>query len=205
VLSRWLANHTGGANPIIAVAINRYLLREAEALAGNEGMHEIIEFREGNADGLPFADNSFHLAMACTVLDEGDANQMLAEMVRVTEPGGYVAIIVHGEDMPWVVNLGLTSELKAKVEAPRGSVAQGACADRSLYRRMLEAGLIQLRMFPQLAVLTAPFSYYYLNRLEASLSGEQRDEWRAALAQAETEGTLFVAQPFHGALGIKAS
>jgi ubiquinone/menaquinone biosynthesis C-methylase UbiE len=205
VLSRWLAKRTGGANPIMAVDINRYLLREAEALASNEGVHDIIEFREGNADGLPFADNSFHLAMACTVLDEGDTNRMLAEMVRVTEPGGYVAIIVHGEDMPWVVNLGLTSELKAKVEAPRGLVAQGACADSSLYRRMLEAGLIQLRMLPQLAVLTAPFSYYYLNRLEASLSGEQRHEWRAALAQAETEGTLFVAQPFHGALGIKRS
>ena len=131
--------------------------------------------------------------------------RVLAEMVRVTEPGGYVAIIVHGEDMPWVVNLGLTSELKAKVEAPRGGLAQGACADRSLYRRMLEAGLIQLSILPQLAILTAPFSYYYLNRLEASLSGEQRHEWRAALAQAETEGTLFIAQPFHGALGIKAS
>ena len=70
---------------------------------------------------------------------------------------------------------------------------------------MLDAGLIQLSMFPQLAVLTAPFSYYYLNRFEASLSGEQRHEWCAALAQAETEGTLFVAQPFHGALGIKRS
>src|SRR5262245_15796270 len=107
--------------------------------------------------------------------------------------------------MAWVVNLGLTSELKAKVEAPRGSITEGACADRSLYRRMLESGLIQLSMLPQLAVLTAPFSYYYLNRLEASLSGEQRHEWRAALAQAETEGTLFIAQPFHGALGIKPS
>ena len=203
VLSRWLAKRTGGANPIMAVDINRYLLREAEALAAKEGVHDIIEFREGNADGLPFADNSFHLAMACTVLDEGDANRMLAEMVRVTEPGGYVAIIVHGEDMPWLVNLNLRRELKAKVEAPRGFLTEGTCADSSLYRRMRDAGLVQRRMLPQLAALTAPFSYYYLNRLEASLSGEERHEWRAAMAQAETEETLFIAQPFHGALGTK--
>ena len=84
-----------------------------------------------------------------------------------------------------------------------GSVAQGACADSSLYRRTADAGLIQQRILPQLAVLIAPFSYYYLNRLEARLSGAERHEWRAAITQAETEGTLFIAQPFHGALGAK--
>ena len=71
-----------------------------------------------------------------------------AEMVRVTEPGGYVAIIVRAVDMPWLVISDYASELKAKVEAPVGSVAQGACADRSLYRRMREAGLIAAENVP---------------------------------------------------------
>ncbi len=205
VLSRWMAQRTARANPITGVDINRYLLREAEILAIAEGVSDIITFREGDAKALPFADNSFHITMACTVLEEGDANQMLAEMVRVTEPGGYIAIVVRAADMPWLVNLELRSELKAKVEAPIGTVAQGACADSSLYRRMRDAGLVQRRMFPQLAALTGPVSYYYLNRLEASLSGGERHEWRAAMTQAETEGTLFIAQPFHGALGTKPS
>jgi ubiquinone/menaquinone biosynthesis C-methylase UbiE len=203
VLSRWLAQRTARANPITGVDLNRYLLREAEVLATTAGVSDIIEFREGNAEGLPFADNSFHVTMACTVLEEGDASRMLAEMVRVTEPGGYIAIIVRAVDMPWLVNLNLRSELKTKVEAPVGSVAEGACADSSLYGRMRDAGLVQRRMLPQLAALTAPFSYYYLNRLEASLSGAERHEWRAAMTQAESEGTLFIAQPFHGALGTK--
>jgi ubiquinone/menaquinone biosynthesis C-methylase UbiE len=205
VLSRWLAQRTARANPITGMDLNRYLLHEAESLATTAGVSDIIEFREGNAEDLPFTDNSFHVAMACTVLEEGDANRMLAEMVRVTEPGGHIAIIVRAVDMPWLVNLNIRSELKAKVEAPVGSVAQGACADSSLYRRMRDAGLVQRRMLPQLAALIAPFSSYYLNRLEASLSGEERHEWRAAIAQAEGEGTLFIAQPFHGALGTKPS
>ena len=205
VLSRWLAQRTARANPITGVDINRYLLREAETLAIAEGVSDVITFREGDAKAFPFADNSFHMTMACTVLEEGDAKQMLAEMVRVTEPGGYIAIVVRANDMPWLVNLELRSELKAKVEAPIGTVAAGACADASLYRRMREAGLVQRRMFPQLAALTGSMSYYYLNRLEASLSGEERHEWRAAIAQAEGEGTLFIAQPFHGALGTKPS
>lgn len=203
VVSRWLVQHTAKANPIIAIDLNPYLLREAEALATKEGFHEIIEFREGNAHQLPFADNSFHVTIACTILEEGDANQMVSEMVRVTEAGGYIAIVVQAGDMPWLVNLRLSRALKAKVEAPRGGIAAGTCADSSLYQRMLDAGLFRLNMRPQLAVLTTLFVYYYLNRIEGSLNVEERQEWQAALTQAETAGTLFIAQPYHSALGIK--
>src|SRR5262249_12950355 len=80
VLSRWLAQRTGKANPIVALDHNRYLLHEAEVLATKEGVSDIITFREGNAAALPLADNRFHLTMACTVLEEGDATRMLAEM-----------------------------------------------------------------------------------------------------------------------------
>jgi len=98
--------------------ISRYLLGEARALAKREGLEASIAFREGNAEALPFSDNSFDVTMACTVLEEGDADRMLAELVRVTRPGGRVAVIVRTIDMPWWVNAPLDSELKIKVEAP---------------------------------------------------------------------------------------
>jgi SAM-dependent methyltransferase len=206
MLSRWLAQHTERANPIVAVDINRYLLHEAETLAIQEGVHGSITFREGNAEALPFVDDSFHVTIACTVLEEGDANRIVAEMVRVTRPGGYVAILVWGNDRPSLVNLEVGSALKAKVEAPLGFVhAQNGCADVSLYRRMHDAGLTLWRMCPGLVTFTGPMGYYYLDRLEAGLSEEERHEWRTALTQAETTGTLFIAQPFHGAVGTKPS
>ena len=37
VLDRWLARYTRHANPIIGCDLNRYLLREAAALAAKEG------------------------------------------------------------------------------------------------------------------------------------------------------------------------
>jgi SAM-dependent methyltransferase len=207
VLSRWLAQHTGGANPIMAVDSNRYLLHEAATLAIKEGLHDWIVFREGQAEALPFADHSFQVTLACTVLEEGDANRMLAEMVRVTQPGGHVAVLVWGNDRPWLVNLEVESTLKAKVEAPVGLhiAAPGGCADASLYRRMRDAGLTLQGMFPGLVVFTGPMGYYYLARRAASLSGEERHAWRTAMRQAERAGTLFIALPFHSAVGTKPS
>lgn len=128
-------------------------------------------------------------------------------MVRVTQPGGHVAILGWGNDMSSLVNLEIGSALKAKVEAPLGLhvLAQGGCADISLYRRMHDAGLTLRRIGPGLVTFTGPMGYYYLDRLEAGLSEEERHEWCSAMTQAETTGTLFIAQPFHCAVGIKPS
>jgi SAM-dependent methyltransferase len=165
-------------------------------------VHDIITFREGNAEVLPCADNSHDDGVPSW---KGNANRMLAEMVRVTRPGGHVAIIVWGNDRPWLVNLEVGSTLKAKVEAPTGLhiAAPGGCADASLYRRMRDAGLTLRSMFPGLMTFTGPMGDYYLARRAAGLSDEERHAWHTALTQAETAGTLFIAQPFHGAVGIK--
>jgi len=204
VVVRWLAQHTSGANRIVGVDINQNLLREAAALARKEGIEGVIEFREGNAEALPFTDSQFEVTMACTVLEEGDADRMLAEIVRVTKPGGRVAVIVRSIDMPWWVNLPLRVELKTKVEAQAGNVQEQGCADASLYWRLHQAGLEQVTMFPQLAAYAKGERLQYLQeRIVANLKLEEVDEWREAISQADAEGTFFIAQPFHCAVGTK--
>jgi ubiquinone/menaquinone biosynthesis C-methylase UbiE len=202
-IGRWIARHTDGANQIVGVDISRYMLEEAEALAQREGLK--IDFREENAESLSFPDNSFDVSLACTVLEEGNAEKMLNEFVRVTKPGGRVAAVVRGEDMPWWVNLPLRAELKAKVDAPRGTSGEPACDDASLYRRFHEAGLTNVKMLPQLAAYTCRslIGEYYLERAFQSLSPEEMNEWRESVVQAEADGTYFIAQPFHCAVGTK--
>ena len=103
---------------------------------------------------MPSPDESFDLAMSRTVLEEGDADRMLEEMVRVVKPGGRVAAAVRALDMSFYVNLPLRDELKRKAEAtPFGAVVQLGCADASLYSRLVRAGLTQVKMFPQLATM----------------------------------------------------
>jgi ubiquinone/menaquinone biosynthesis C-methylase UbiE len=207
VLDRWLAHRTAGANRIVGMDINRFLLREAMALARQEGLEHIIEFREGNAEAMPFPDSSFDVAMSSTVIQRVDADRMLPEMVRVTKPGGRVAVVGHAHDMPRWVNLPLRADLKAKVEAPGWADESGhprGCDEASLYQRVHRVGLTQIRMFPQLATFDDRSRLQMLQAtILPTLSPEEAKEWRNAVTQAEAEGTFFIATPFHCAVGTK--
>ena len=178
------------------------------AFARKEGLEEAIEFREGSGEALPFADGSFDITMSVTVIEEVDADRMLAEMVRVTKPGGRVAVISRAMDMPFMMNLRLRSELKAKVEAPGviGNLAEKGCADASLYQRLIQTGLTQVKMFPQLAAIDSSDStvlQFLQDGLQSNLNQEEVREWQTARAQAEAEGTFFIAWPHHCAVGTK--
>lgn len=207
VLDRWLARRTERANRIIGVDVNTYLLREAAMLAQREGLADTIEFRHGNAENLPFADKYFGMVMSSTVIQWANADRMLAEMVRVSKPGGRVAVIGHAHDLPRWVNLPLPAELKHKIEAPGWGGDNHhplGCHEASLYQRIHQTNLTQIQMFPQFAAFNDPFR---LQQLQASLlptlSPEEADAWRAAVAQAEADGTFFIATPFHCVVGTK--
>jgi SAM-dependent methyltransferase len=209
VIMRELARRTAGANRVIGRDMNPYLLREARALARREGLLERIDFGEGRAEALPLADASVDVALSSTVFEEGDADVMLAEIARVTRRGGRIGVIVRAIDMPFMVNLPLEPALKAKVEAPGiigGGMAPKGCADASLYRRFHALGLTGLQCFPQLVAVVPgqPRLERYQQQILAALSPAEAETWRRAVAQAETEGTFFIAQVYHCAVGTKS-
>lgn len=207
VVTRWLARHTGGANSILAVDINRYLLQEARALADKEGMQSVIRFQEANGESLPFADDRFDATVSVTVIEEGDADRMLAEMVRVTRPGGRVAVMVRGEDWPTQVALPLRSELLVKAARAMGAgAAAGGCADASLYRRVGAAGLRHVRNLPQLAIYDDPgdvMVQYYQSRALSALTPGEAEEWQVAMTEARERQAFVLAVPHHCAVGTK--
>jgi SAM-dependent methyltransferase len=209
VLCRWLARRLGGATPVVGVDVNRYLLREAAALAAREGLAERIDFREGDATALPFADASFDAALAVTVLEEVDADRALAELVRVTRPGGRVGVVVRAVDVPFWYNLALPPDLKARAERVAGPGAgPGGCADGSLLRRCRVAGLAAARAWLQMATLypgrdTWELWAYYQSWVLGALSADEAVAWRAAVGRAEADTTLYWAFPHHCAVGTK--
>jgi SAM-dependent methyltransferase len=208
VVVREIARRTAGANRIIDVDISPYLLREAASLARQAGFADHISFQEGHAEAIPLTDSSVDVALSFTVMEEGDADRMLAELVRVTRPGGRIAAIVRSLDLhPWT-NAALSPAVRAKVDMPGiGDVAPAGCADATLYQRFHRAGLIGLTCFPQLTAVD-PLQIDRMagmkrRSLATLTTAEERAEWQAAVAQAEADGTFFIATPHHCAVGTK--
>ena len=207
VLCRWVARQTGNANPVAGVDVNAFFLREAAEIARRDGMENVVSFREGSAESLPFDDNSKDVVFSSTVIQRVNADRMLPEMVRVAKPGGRIAVLGHAHDMNRWVNLPLSPALKARIESPPWVDDPGhpdGCDDSSLYRRFAGLGLEDTRMFPFISTFSEPIRLRFLQGgILPTLTPEEAEEWRTAVAQAESDGTFFISTPFHCAVGTK--
>src|SRR5206468_10259508 len=99
----------------------------------------------------------------------------------------------------------------ARADPPQGrDTAPIRCslgvADKSLYPRMREAGIVDLVCFPTMVTLDRPGGPIWRNREDHILSLLSPDElpvWHAARDRAAAEGLLFMAHPLHCAVGTK--
>jgi hypothetical protein len=65
-------------------------------------------------------------------------------------------------------------------------------------------GLTQIRMLPQVSSFNrGPNFQNWQTQALSVLAKEEVVQWRAAVAQVESEGTFFIGQPFHCAVGTK--
>ncbi len=59
-------------------------------------------------------------------------------------------------------------------------------------------------MFPQLVTYTEQVQWQTLHvRIFSALSPEEAEEYRTAVAQAQAEGSFFIAEQFHCAVGVR--
>jgi len=191
---------------ITALDINPFLLHEAEALARQDNLPAAIGFSLGNAESLPFPDASFDHAYTVTVLEECNADAALRELWRVVRPGGHVAVIVRAIDLeaPW--SIALPDALRRKVESPFPMVSPGGVADRGLYRRISEAGFVDVSGGPSLATFGAsdgPFWKFLEGRTVSRLDATERAVFEGTARPARNAGLLFASVPHHCAVARK--
>jgi SAM-dependent methyltransferase len=206
---RWLARHLGSDYPLVGVDVNDYLLREAGNLTRLAGLDTQISFERGDAEALPLPSDSFDVTLSFTVMEEVNADRMLAELVRVTRPGGRIGVVVRATDMlPWL-NLDMPDALRRAVDAVPGAGAdEHGCSDRSLYARFVAAGLVDLVMGPQFGTDTAARSPERLRlfaaRIAQGLPPDESAAFREHVRRAVEANTMVWADPYHCAVGRKA-
>jgi ubiquinone/menaquinone biosynthesis C-methylase UbiE len=93
VVAREVASRTGAATPIVGVDVNPAMLAIAREIADEDG-HE-VEWREGEAGGLPLDDASFDVVLCQhSLMFFPSAADALREMRRVLGEGGRVGLAV---------------------------------------------------------------------------------------------------------------
>lgn len=207
-LLRRIVRHTGMAQ-VTGLDINSFLLKEARALAVQEGLGDRLRFEEGSAEALPFPDNTFDIVYSCTVMEEVDADRMLAELVRIAKPGGRVAVGVRAVDRGLWTNLPLPAPLKEKVERFTGAsgMHEHGCADASLYQRFGSAGLQDIAGGPAWAWMRpvdASWQHNLAHNIRGLLTPAEDEVWLRTLREAQAEGLpVWIARPHHCAVGTK--
>jgi ubiquinone/menaquinone biosynthesis C-methylase UbiE len=92
-----------GARKVTCGDISTSMLEQSKRKAAAAGYGpDKIDFRELDAESLPFGDSSFDVVMTGMTLGLiPDQDRAIAEMVRVAKSGGLVAVGAHGKEHYW--------------------------------------------------------------------------------------------------------
>jgi SAM-dependent methyltransferase len=133
------ARQVGGAGRVIGVDMTHEMLAQSRANAKRVGT-ENVEFRLGEIEHLPIADNTADVVISnCVINLVPDKAQVYREAFRVLKPGGRIAIAD-------VVNIApLPAELMSDT-APLCTCLAGAATTRQIEDWLAAAGFIDIRI-----------------------------------------------------------
>jgi 2-polyprenyl-3-methyl-5-hydroxy-6-metoxy-1,4-benzoquinol methylase len=192
-VARLLATRLGNDGAIIALDCSEAAI--AAAVARDEGT--CVQYRRGDVTALDFPDGYFDAVRCERVLQHlAEPDTAVAELARVTRPGGRVCLV----DTDWesAVVDGLPRALVAAVRAHLLATVVGQHLDmgRTLRRRLLRAGLG--------AVTAVPVALYFPDPIAAAavlpmvnsmvpaeaglIPAHLREDWFGALSEAGERG-----------------
>jgi arsenite methyltransferase len=136
------AQQVGSTGRVIGVDMTHEMLAKARENAAKIGAAN-VEFRLGELEHLPVADNTVDVAISnCVVNLVPDKAQVFRETFRVLKPGGRVAISDVVNKTP------LSAELKTDTALLCGCVAGAAPVDQ-LSGWLRDAGFIDIQIVPK--------------------------------------------------------
>jgi ubiquinone/menaquinone biosynthesis C-methylase UbiE len=141
--TQWFAEQVGPEGHVTGLDASHVLLAEARRRV--QGRALPLEYVQGDAHHLPFADGTFDRCYASLVLEHlEDPRGALAELVRVTRPGGLVITTANDFDDPELTQR-LTPVSRVVQEVLRRTFRHGTLA-RRMAVLFEEAGLRSVRV-----------------------------------------------------------
>ncbi len=206
--ARVLAKSVGGAGRVVGVDKSATMIGECRRRTAAPAAP--VEFLVGDAHRLPFADNSFDGAYSLRVFDIIDEpRRALAELARVTRPGGRV--MINGPDIDaWVFDSS-DREVTRKILHYVCDHEVNGWIGRQLPALCKEAGLCEVKVVPAVSVITEfEMIYdiclgYFVSRAEESgaVSAEEAAAWLDDLRRRDRKGQFFCTQPLFRVLARK--
>lgn len=135
------ARQVGESGRVIGVDMTASMLAKARENRRKVGLDQ-VEFRLGEIEALPLADNSIDVVISnCVINLSPEKHRVFAEVARVLKPGGRIA----------VSDVVLTAELPEAVRGDLGALSacvSGAASIDELQRMLTEAGLVDIAIEP---------------------------------------------------------
>lgn len=195
-----LADLVGSSGRVVGIDFDPDMVAQANERARSAGLEAQVTHLVADASALPFADGEFDATRSERMFQHvPDPAAVLAEMVRVTRPGGRVVVFDtdHGtvvlDSTEPVINERL---MRFRLETMFTNPGSG----RQLYRLFREAGLGEVSVEPRaLASLDLGFVRVAADteKLGAQalaagvVTAAELDRWNAGLEQAAANGTFF--------------
>ncbi len=194
-----------------AVGVDKSATMIATARQRSEGKGRHLRFLIADAYRLRFPDASFDACRADRVLQHlDDPRRALAEMIRVTRPGGRIV----ASEPDWgalVIDAPNQSVTQRVLEVRRQRIAQPYIG-RRLPAHFGELGLTQITVVPRIAVIERYDNAEELfglretaakARQDRLITAEEAEAWLASLASAACAGSFFVAFTIFSVKGCK--
>ncbi len=210
VVSRDLARRVGPRGRVTGVDPSRAFIREARRRARRDGSGAPCAFRAGDGLRLPFRDGAFDAAVAVTVLLHVPASdRVLAEMTRVTRPGGRVAVL--DQDLgTLVLDLPDRALTRRILDAHADRYYANPWSGRTLVRRLSAAGLRRVR--GRAFVVVEPVYDEYVRSLLARrvelttgwrvITAAEGRRWLASADAAAARGEFYMSLNYYAAVGL---
>ncbi|MDH3826390.1 MAG: methyltransferase domain-containing protein [Desulfobacterales bacterium] len=205
---RKLAGRSDFTGKVVGVDISPALIEAARRFAVEEGVDKNVEFQVGDAHGLEYADDSFDVVIAHTLMSHlANPLAVIKEAARIVRPNCQIAIF-DGDYASWTFGYSDPDFAKAMDETLIGFIVNNPRVMRTIPRLLSQAALTLEETIPHIFTevgtgsffLGAAETYAPLIAQAGLLPADQVENWLAEQRKNNEKGTFFASGNYYAYL-----